>query len=42
MDKTARTSRRIHPLLSHRWSPRGVADRPVEPEELVVLKQQTD
>lgn len=37
MDKTARTSRPIHPLLSQRWSPRAFADRPVEPARLVAL-----
>ena len=37
MDKTARTSRPIHPLLGQRWSPRAFADRPVEPAKLVAL-----
>lgn len=37
MDKTARTSRPIHSLLSQRWSPRAFADRPVEPARLVAL-----
>ena len=36
-DKTAQTSRPIHPLLSQRWSPRAFADRPVEAAELVAL-----
>ncbi len=37
VDKTARTSRPIHALLSQRWSPRAFADRPVEPAKLVAL-----
>ena len=37
MDKTARTSRPIHALLSQRWSPCAFADRSVEPAKLVAL-----
>ena len=36
-DRIARTSRPIHDLLSHRWSPRAFAGRPVEPASLVTL-----
>ena len=37
MNKVAQTARPVHALLSHRWSPRAFADRPVEPAKLVAL-----
>jgi nitroreductase len=37
MEKPANPQFPIHELLKHRWSPRGFADRPVEPEKLQSL-----
>lgn len=37
MNEIAHTARPIHALLSHRWSPRAFADRPVEPAKLVAV-----
>jgi nitroreductase len=37
MEKPASAQFPIHELLKHRWSPRGFADRPVEPEKLQSL-----
>lgn len=27
----------VHPLIQHRWSPRAISDRPVEPEKLRII-----
>lgn len=37
MEKPAQTAVPIHPLLSHRWSPRAFAATPVPPEVLLSL-----
>jgi nitroreductase len=35
--RPAPTELAIHPLISHRWSPRAISDRPVEPEKLKLV-----